>query len=378
MNYRQGFKRVMVTALVLIGLLGLATAFVPVSVSAAACGPGGTSGQVTANVSIPAAGEYVAWTRIKIPVGANPYYQLEISSSCYNIGGAQIPPNTLTWVNYENNNSSMLATFMFPAAGSYPIKLIGSGQGVQIDRIMFLKSGETCSSNGNTPTGNGSNCATTQPVVIAQPTTPTSPQASATVNPTMGTVPSGSTKPSSVSTGTVYSPGILLAAQADPGSVAKVEYLVGGRVVQTTDNPEGLDTTLLQDGTQRVTTRITYKDGRIATSTDNVTVNNPDNAMAGIRRWLRLQYKSLLTNIALLCLLGLALTVLSVWRAYRRQRGMIIVGMPQQTTGYFQPLRRLLRMLRATSGIWFAFMLSGVLIMGLSIFGGITVCIICR
>src|SRR4051812_8356070 len=71
---------------------------------AAGCSPSGTLGQLSTTVSIPTTGEYVVWSRIKVPSANNSSYLLGIDgTTCYTVSGASVPANSWAWVNYHDN-----------------------------------------------------------------------------------------------------------------------------------------------------------------------------------------------------------------------------------------------------------------------------------
>lgn len=228
-----------------LGILAL-----PVTIKAAACSNSSNYGVATMTVSVPAAGDYRIWSRMKVPSSAASTYQLEADgNTCWQVGGANVPTNTWTWVDWTGGNSAQKVNYTF-TAGNHTLKLIGSSANVQVDKVILLGAGEQCSDKSTTPTGDGSNCAS-------------GPVASSTGSGTQGPttpVSSGSTTPSIV--------------EENKTNAAQTSYIVNGKVVQSSSGAAPLDTTKLPDGTYDVQTVVTLKDGTEVQATEIITVKN--------------------------------------------------------------------------------------------------------
>lgn len=249
----RSVKFVLLLALVATGILLHGS-----KVSAACAAPGTDFGSVTSTVSIPATGSYRVWSRIQIPNSTNNNYMLEIDGgSCYTVGGnGSLTPNTWIWVDFQSGGSKI--NHNFTTAGTHTIKMIGTSDGVLLDRVIFTQDlacvpNNTIASDGTA----GGNCA--NPPDITAPTT-------GITSPVSGTV-SGSTT-------------ISANATDDSGSITKVEFYIDG-VLKGTDNSSpysyAWDTTTSSNGTHALTTKA--YDGatpnNIATSnTVTVTVQN--------------------------------------------------------------------------------------------------------
>lgn len=131
--------------------------------SAAACTPPGTDyGTVTYTASISAAGTYRIWTRMSAPSVSVNTVMLEVDgNTCYTVGGASVPTyangattyfanNTTNWINNTSGGATISQSL---TSGSHTIKLIGTGTGVVVDRVI-ITADDSC-----TPTGTGDNCA---------------------------------------------------------------------------------------------------------------------------------------------------------------------------------------------------------------------------
>lgn len=235
-------------------LLLLGLFIVPLStygtVNAAACANPNNYGSASWTAAIPEAGTYEIWARVLVPDTANDTFQLEIDgSNCWLMGGTGITANTWTWVNWYNSSTSQLATYNFSTSGNHTVKLVGSATNVQVDKIIFLGTSETCSDGSSGPSGTGDNCATA-PAVTTNPSNPTTPPTTVT----------GSTTPD------------VVAQYQD--SAEQTSYVVNGQVVQTSDGAAALDTSKLEDGTYTVEAIVKLKDGTEVKQQYTITVDN--------------------------------------------------------------------------------------------------------
>ncbi len=130
---------------------------------AAACTPPGTDyGMLTQTFSVSSAGTYRIWSRLAAPDASNNTYLLDVdSTSCYTVGGSTVPVyangatthfvnNTTNWTSKTSTGTTIDISL---SAANHTFKLIGSGQGLVVDRIILTKD-TTC-----TPIGTGDNCA---------------------------------------------------------------------------------------------------------------------------------------------------------------------------------------------------------------------------
>lgn len=157
------------TSIVLFSCAAIIAAFFVVSHRAgAACTPPTTSlGKVDGSFSIPAAGTYTVWARIKVPDSANNSLVLDIDgTNCGNIiGDAVSTVNSWVWVNYKSGNTANIFTTTL-AAGNHTYTVHWPENGVQLERIIFA-SDPAC-----VPSGSGENCVpvTTTPAPTPTPT----------------------------------------------------------------------------------------------------------------------------------------------------------------------------------------------------------------
>ncbi len=130
--------------------------------------PSNTGTDIT-TVSLPAAGTYKIWSRIKAPDTTNNAYYVQIDSQCPVVVGdsSAITPNVWTWVDYQNGNSASKIT-MSLGAGNHAVKLVGKESNVGVDKLVFA-SDLSC-----VPSGTGANCGSVStlptPTVTPVPT----------------------------------------------------------------------------------------------------------------------------------------------------------------------------------------------------------------
>lgn len=123
-------------------------------------------GSASGSFTVPVAGTYRIWSSM-MPSStntANNSYSLELDGTqcIQNIGDATIPANTWTWVDYKDGNSGSKINVTL-AAGNHTYTAYGREAGVKLDKIIFA-SDLACK-----PSGNGSNCIPTDPVVVTKP-----------------------------------------------------------------------------------------------------------------------------------------------------------------------------------------------------------------
>jgi fibronectin type 3 domain-containing protein len=210
-------------------------------------------------ISLTSTGPYNVWVRVQVPSTSSSALLLNIDgasgSSCYNISGSNLTPNTWTWVDYYDGSASNLIQPTLTAS-DHSLVITGTQSGVSVDRIEFL-SDTSC-----VPTGNGDNCTTaaTPPTVSV-----TGPQANATV--------SGTTALSATATATTAG-----------ASIASIQFQIDGKnvgsPVTTAPYTYNWDSASVTNGSHTITAIATdANDGQTPalTSTSsvvNVNVNN--------------------------------------------------------------------------------------------------------
>jgi hypothetical protein len=249
--------------------------------SAAACSSSGALGSVTLTTTVPAAGEYYVWVRYQAAAQSAGQFLLEVNGdACFSVGSASVPAQTWLWTNIEANGSPM--KYSFADTGQKTVVLYGLQQDVRVDKIMFLGTDEQCSTNGSVPNGDGTNCDTGSVV---------------------GTSGGQTTTPEIVA--------------SNPDNVQKIEYYVDGVLIQTTTKPEGFDTTLVDNGSYTLTTKVAYKDGTSAEAVQAITVDNPAEFLGSVKRWAR---KNALVVRVAFAGLSLASLIIPGYYIYMRHR----------------------------------------------------------
>jgi len=220
-------------------------------VSAAACAAPATDyGKATTSMSVPGTATYRIWSRIMAPDTTNHSYLLQVDgTTCYNVGGASIPANTWTWVDYQGGNTATKVQQSL-SQGAHALVLLGNAPGVKIDRVVAL-SDTSC-----VPTGTGDNCNvpsdTTPPVV-----TLTAPAEGASVS---GTV-------------------TVSASASDNTGVTKVEFYDNTTLIATdTTSPYSASwaTAKIANGSHLITARAYDAAGNISSDANTVTAKNGD------------------------------------------------------------------------------------------------------
>lgn len=224
--------------------------------AAAACSALPTDrGQVTTTVSIPAAGTYRVWSRIKTATATNNSYYLQIDDTTCNVavGDSNLSLNTWTWVDYQGGNSNSKISVNL-TAGNHTFVMAGKEDDVHLDRIIVTADPDCV------PTGTGDNCANPPDVTPPTQVNITSPANNATV-----------TAPFTVN---------VSAADDGIGTISKVElYADGGATPIATDNspPFSFNNINLSAGAHTLRARAYDASNNNAYSTvTNVTVTVPD------------------------------------------------------------------------------------------------------
>jgi hypothetical protein len=263
---------------------------------AAACSNASNYGVATMTVSVPAAGDYRIWSRMKVPSTAASTYQLEADgNTCWQVGGSNVAVNVWTWVDWTGSNNAQKVNYTF-TAGNHTLKLIGTSVNVQVDKVILLGTGEQCSDSSTSPTGDGSNCAT-------------GPAATSTSSGSQGST----------------TPSVVVANQAN---VAQTSYVVDGKVVQSSTGATALDTSKLPDGTYNVQTIVKLKDGTEVTANETITVKNKKSFIA--------KHKVLILIGAVVLLL--VCVAFAFWWLFYRGHGAVLVDKVKSMFGKNIPI----------------------------------------
>jgi len=187
--------------------------------------------------------------------------------------------NTWVWVNYQGSATNDVMKFTAQSTGLKTVLLFGNSDGMLVDKMIFLGSGETCSTNGSIPSGDGSNCSSSASVV--------DPGISASdANQTIPTI-----------------------LAENPNDVEKVEYFVNGELIQSSNSAKGFDNSLLENGTYELTTCVTYADGTVVEDVEQIDISNPAELFGGVKRWIRRNTAVTIVIVSALTALGAAAAI---------------------------------------------------------------------
>jgi len=257
--------------------------------AAAACTDAGNGSVSLAVPALPTRGRYTIWSRLQVPDEAHNRYRLEVNgNTCFMVGGSSIAPGEWTWVAFADGILTNYVQYNFTSSTDNYVKLLGEDAGVRVDRLLLVKS--SC-----VPEGLGSNCESDAIPVAALDT-------------------SGATEVPPPSTGPVT--GVIVPSQTvsrNPGNVKRVVYYVDGEPMPVGEK-FGLDTTLLENSTHRVSMQITFSDGSVANEVTTITVKNPETVLSPFTRWARLHVK---TAVILSSLAGGAMLAIAIFFVVR-------------------------------------------------------------
>lgn len=182
---KKGIKKVRIASSKpkLIGLAVFAVAFAGIGgaiilatrAAVGVCSTSNVIGTATATVSVPEAAQYRLWVRMQVPDATNTNnlngVRVELvgaNSQCFTVTTtASNAVNAWQWVNTDANAASTAHITDSLPAGNYTAKILGTRAGVKVDKVLLLKSDNTCTPS-NTVSGSvmpGDNCTT--PVATA-------------------------------------------------------------------------------------------------------------------------------------------------------------------------------------------------------------------
>lgn len=261
--------------------------------AAAACADNTQAGALTISVpKLPTSGTYNIWTRLQVPDDTHNRYRLEVNEqTCYLVGGSSITPGAWTWVSFQDGNLSSKVTYNFTKISGNSLKLTAADTGVRVDRVLLVK-------NDCVPVDMGTNCQSEQASSSSLDT------AGATVLPPPSNGP--------VSGVVIPSPTIT----HNPALIARVVYFADGNPMPTTKT-NGLDTTLLSNGTHQISMQITKTDASVVNEATTLTVTNPQTIFSPVRRWIRLNQA---TTVYLSAGVGIMLLVLAAYLIFKHIR----------------------------------------------------------
>ena len=245
-------------------------------VTAEACDTSAGYGVVALDIpTLPTRGTYVLWTRMQVPDDQHNRYRLEVNdNTCFEVGGSSITPGEWEWVSFYGGGLTKTVRYTFDHTTENHMRLIGVDAGVRVDRVLLIK-------NDCIPTGLGENCQ------------------SATATAAFSL--SGATEVPPPTNGAVS--GVVIPTQTITNSksrIAKVAYYSDGKPIPTAYN-FGIDTSLLSNGTHRISIQITQTNGIVVNEVTTLRVDNATGVLSPFTRWARL---NVVDAIILSCCVG--------------------------------------------------------------------------
>ncbi len=238
---------------------------------------------------IPANENRALWIRMQIPYG-EAKITVEINGDqCIELGGFEQNINEWSW--QTNRQDSRVMPITFPSRSDNTIKIIGTHDGVKIDRILLTN--PDC-----IPQDYGNNCAQSTAVNESLIDLITLPE------------------PAETQSGKVT----LSSTPNDKASeLAKLSYSVNNEVIQEFTTPQPFDTTLLKNGEHTIYITSELKDGRKIKEMIAIKTDNKENAFSSIIRWARLNTQAVKIIISTIVILLVLIIGLLITRSYYKK-----------------------------------------------------------
>ncbi len=265
-----------------------------VPAQAAACANVSTFGAVSLQLpTLPKKGEYLVWVRLQGP-GSTAKVLVELNGSdCLEISGTGLQADSWSWQAYRTGGQPQTVTLTATEGNS--IKVIGTQDGVKIDRVLLTVPG--C-----TPEEFGDNCAETF-------------EAKASDTGDIRTLPPPSNE-------AVSGKVVLSNTPFTSGSeLSRLDYSAGGRTLQSSEQAEPFDTTRLSNGKHTILIETTLSSGQVIRESTVITVDNPENVISPLVRWIRQRQRSLsVVVLAAGAVSGAAVLIIMLRRVYLQRR----------------------------------------------------------
>ncbi len=247
---------------------------------------------------LPRSGTYNIWTRMQAPDATHNRYRLEVNGQeCYEVGGSSITPGQWVWVSFKGGDLTQKVRHNFEEVKGNKIRLIGSDSGVKVDRLLLVK-------NDCIPENLGNNCQSD-----AVPASAVQAEGASEVPPPSSGPVSGIVIPST-------------SISLKPSLISKVVYFSDGKAVPTAAG-NGIDTTLLSNGSHRVSMHITRTDGTVLNEATTLNVENKQGAFSPLRRYIRLHTQAFIIWSLLLGGLLFVLVILLGIRHIKLQKRLL-------------------------------------------------------
>lgn len=267
------------------------------SAHAAACANVSSFGSVNLTVpNLPNDDSRALWVRIQT-VGTEGTLLAEINKEdCLEIKSQEATPDQWSWVAYQSDGRTALVDF--PARQGNTIRFYGVTDGLKLDRVLLTE--ESC-----IPADFGNNCK--DALELGQATTGDDVEI---LTPPSDSPVSGRIMPSPT-------------PLTKQGALSKLEYVVDGKVLQSSADVRPFDTTLIKNGRHTITINTTLNDGSVIRESTVIEVRNAENVLTPLVRWVRLNgstVRILLGAVGGLLLLGFCILALRNWHRRSRER----------------------------------------------------------
>jgi hypothetical protein len=262
--------------------------------SAASCSNISSFGAINLNVpTLPNDGAVNIWVRMQSPE-ASTSLLLEVNkSTCLELNAKDLSSDRWTWRSVTESDNSEL--FEFPGASDNTLKIIGTSDGVKIDKVLFTA--KNC-----IPQEFGDNCIDAVEAVGVS-----NDNATQIPSPSEGAV-----------SGKVY-----LTSTPDnySSNLEQVDYVVNGKTIQKSFSAEPFDTTRLENGKHTILIETKLNDGRVIRESTILQVKNSINPLSPVIRWIKINSETAkLFAITLLAAVILIISFLVIRTVLKKRR----------------------------------------------------------
>ncbi len=288
-------------------LASLLLSYLPLATPAQAAGCDSSAATSTLSMRVPRTGSYASWFRFRKTTAGISQAAVEIGGVCQQLRLDAATAGTWYWTNKSPALTNVV--YKFSSTRTTVVKFSSLDE-VQIDRVILLRLGESCSDNSSTPSGLGDNC-------LAAPTTATTASASSEIIDENPIILSGTHA-------------ALPKPTIDQGTVSQINYYIDAILVASTPETEigYVDSTRLANGPHDLTTELVSIDGKLQQSSRKVSVRNDQSVFAPVTRFIS-RYRRPIIYIFFAFMSVLAALVAYII-TIKRRRGKL-VPIPNQT-----------------------------------------------
>jgi hypothetical protein len=237
--------------------------------------------------------DYALWFRLQ-PTDTPAQVLVEVNQNdCLEVTGENQPAYQWYWQPYKKDGT--IQALRFTQEEGNTLRIIGILPGVKLDKVMLTE--PDC-----IPQEFGTNCKNLEAVGIESGVV-------TNITPLSNDPVSGKVT-------------LSLTPQIVGSELSAVHYVAEGKTLQTVFKAEPFDTTLLSNGKHTVQIETVLSDGRVIREATVIEVNNLENALSPIVRWIRLNLRTLyLTGLVIAGIIILLLLISWVrkWFLKRRQ-----------------------------------------------------------